>query len=97
MGWQLSGNFTTAAANATLYWWTVFNGSAFVGPLTVAPNFAGGDENFGQLTVGDMTVEATEGNAAEPNAYYPVSFTYEYPITNDSPWPLSYNVALGTF
>ena len=97
MGWQKGGSFATAAANTTLYWQTVFTGSFFVGPLAVAPNFEGGDENFGDLTVGAITVEATQGNSAHPDEYYPVSFTYRYTITNDSPWPLSYNIALGTF
>jgi hypothetical protein len=97
MGWSESGNFATASANQPLYWQTVFQGAGFVGPIAIAPEFEGGNENFGKLTVGDISVSASEGNSSEPNAYYPVSFAYLYTITNDSPWPLAYNVAIGTF
>ncbi len=97
MSWSPQGSYTTAAANQALFWHTTFQGANFVGPIAVAANFAGGDENFGKLTAGDVTVSATEGNPSEPDAYYPVSFEYFYTITNDSPWPLMYNVAIGTF
>jgi hypothetical protein len=97
MGWSTAGPFTTAAANQTLHWTSVFPGAGFVGPIAVAANFAGGDENFGELTPGNITVEAIEGNSSEPNAYYPVTYKYLYAIVNDSPWPLLYNIAIGTF
>jgi hypothetical protein len=97
MGWFSSGSFTTAAANQPLYWHTTFQYAAFAGPISIVPNFGVGDENFGKLTTGDITVSAAEGNASEPNADYPVSFEYFYTITNDSPWPLVYNIAIGTF
>ncbi|MGF6641403.1 hypothetical protein [Paraburkholderia sp. MM6662-R1] len=97
MAWFNSGSFTTAAAKQTLYWTTTFGGALFNGPIAVAANFEGGDENFGDLTAGNITVSAVEGNSSEPDAYYPVSFSYSFPIVNDSPWPLAYNLAIGTF
>jgi hypothetical protein len=97
MAWSVSGGFAAAAANQILNCWAVFNSPVFVGPIAVAPNFAGGNENFGQLTTGDIAVQAVEGNPNEPNAYYPVSFTYLYSTTNDNPRPLVHNVMIGTF
>jgi hypothetical protein len=97
MGYQQWGGATTAAANQVLYWKLEFNGSYFGGPIAVAPDFEGGDENFGILTVGNMSVEAVEGNPAEPGAYYPATITYHCTITNESAWPLSYSASVGTF
>ncbi len=98
MPWGISGGgFLTVVANGTFNAVTTFSGADFVGPITVAPNFESGNENFGSLTIGPITVNASEGNPSEPNAYNPVSFNYSYSITNQDDWPLSFDMAIGTF
>jgi hypothetical protein len=101
MPWNTSGPFTTIKAKSTLNWRTVFSGSAFIGPIVVVPNiYASNDEygdNFGTLSVADLSVSATAGNASEPDALWPVSFAYHYTITNNDSNPIVFNVAIGTF
>jgi hypothetical protein len=96
MNWSVNGSFTTAAANETLNWTTVYPNAEFVGPIVVAGNVDANGENFGQLTPGSVSVEATYGN---PNsqAYNPISYQYNYSISNDNPFPISYNIAIGVF
>ena len=101
MGWNTMGPFTTINAKKKAYWHTTFKDALFVGPIAVVANiFASNSDygdNFGKLTVGDLAVEAIEGNSNEPGALWPVSFKYTYTITNDDASPLVFNVAVGTF
>lgn len=97
MGLNLSsGPFTTVAANQPLTWSTSFAEGGFVGPIAVAANFLPGDENFGTLTSGLISVEF-DNVSDNPDAYNPGSFKYVYTVTNGSSWPLTYNISIGTF
>jgi hypothetical protein len=92
-----SGPFTTVAANQPLTWNSVFPSGSFVGPIAVAPNFfPGGDDNYGTLTAGLVTIQfnADSGN---PVAYNQGNYVYQYTVTSGSPWPLMYNISIGTF
>jgi len=101
MPWSTHGSFTTIKANSSVWWHWTFTGAQFVGPIAVIPNiYATDDEygdNFGTLSVGDLQVTATSGNASEPGALWPVSFEYHFQITNNDPNPIAFNVAIGTF
>ena len=101
MAWSVHGTLTTLKAKTPSFWSWHFSGSAFVGPIAVVPNIYADNnnfgDNFGTMGVSDVKVSAASGNPSEPGALWPVSFTYHFTITNDSPNSLVYNVAIGTF